>query len=125
MLSKIVNINLKYKSVYNISVYALTLSIILYMIYIALNVLTGFYIRLFDIAYNAISYIYIATAILMIKSDLTKQQIEVTKIVEVQKQIQEEKEQETEEEKPNKKKKEDEDENKDKEDNQRPEGNEA
>ena len=107
------------------SAYALTLSIILYMIYIALNVLTGFYIRLFDIAYNAISYIYIATAILMIKSDLTKQQIEVTKIVEVQKQIQEEKEQETEEEKPNRKKKEEEDENKDKEGNQRPEGNEA
>lgn len=94
LLSKIFGVEFKYKSIFNMSAYAMTLSIILYMIYLVVNILTGFTIKYFEIAYNAIAYIYIATAILMIKSDLTKQQIEVGKIVEEQKKIREEKEKE-------------------------------
>ena len=94
LLSKIVGIKLKYKSVFNMSVYALTLSIILYMIYTVTNLFTGFTIKYFEIAYNAIAYIYIITAMMMIKSDLIKQQMEVGKIVEEQKKIREEKENE-------------------------------
>ena len=91
ILSKIVNIKLTYKSIFNISVYALTLSVILYMIYTVINLFTGFTIKFFEIAYNAISYIYILTAMLIMKSDLVKQQMEVGKIIEEQNKIKEEK----------------------------------
>lgn len=91
LLSKIVGIKFKYKSIFNMSTHAMTLSIILYMIYLCVNIFTGFTIKYFEIAYNAIAYIYIITAMLMIKSDLLKQQIEVGKIVEEHKKVREEK----------------------------------
>lgn len=97
LLSKIINVKFKYKSIFNMSPYALTLSIILYMIYIIVNLFTGFTIKYFEIAYNAIAYIYITTAMLMIKSDLIKQQMEVGKIIQEQKKIREEKKEENEE----------------------------
>ena len=112
LISKIVSIKFKYKSIFNMSVYAITLSIILYMVYMIANLFTGFTIKYFEIAYNGIAYIYIITAMLMIKSDLIKQQIEVGKIVVEQKKIREEKKKEEEkqqdkkEEKPKKEKKE-------------------
>ena len=107
LLSKIIGINFNYKSIFNISVYALTLSIVLYMIYMIVNLFTGFTIKYFEIAYNAIAYIYIITAMLMIKSDLIKQQIEVGKIVEEQKKVREEKKEQENKEKEDKKPKED------------------
>ena len=94
LLSKIIGIEFKYKSIFNMSVYSLTLSIVLYMIYIIVNLFTGFEIKYFTIAYNAIAYIYIITAMLMIKSDLIKTQGELTKIVQEQKKIREEKQKE-------------------------------
>ncbi len=105
ILSKIVSLRLKYKSVFNISAYAMTLSIILCMVYLVVNVFTGFEIKYFEIAYNAISYIYVLTALLIIKSDLIKQQMEVGKIVEEQKKVREENEQEKEDKKEDKKEK--------------------
>lgn len=103
LLSRIVGLKFKYSAIFNMSTYALTLPIILYMLYIVLNTLTGFYIKLFDIAYNAISYIYIATAMLMIKSDLIKRQMELAQVIKVQKEVQKEAEEENREEKEEKK----------------------
>ena len=128
LLSKIIGLRLKYTPIFNISVYALTLSIFLYMVYIIVNLFTGFNIVYFDVAYRAISYIYVATALLIIKSDLIKQNMELTKIVEVQKQVRGEKQQkeekkEDEEDKKEKEKKEDKKEKNS--DNEEPEGNEA
>lgn len=131
LLSKIVGVKFKYKSIFNMSAYAMTLSILLYMIYIVVNILTGFTIKYFEIAYNAIAYIYIITAMLMIKSDLIKQQIEVGKIVEEQKKIREEKQKEEsnkEAKKEDKEKNEKEKKEKDRENNKedaQPEGNQA
>ena len=130
LLSKIIGLEFKYKSIFNMSVYSLTLSIVLYMIYIIVNLFTGFEIKYFEIAYNAIAYIYIITAMLMIKSDLIKQQGELTKIVQVQKKIREEKKEEDnkeekekkEEQKKDKKQEEKED---DKGEEQTPEGSKA
>ena len=136
LFSRLVRMKLKYKSIFSISIYSLTLPITLYLIYLVINIFTGFTIRYFEIAYNGISYIYIITAILMIKSELTKQQIEVGKIVKEQEKIREEKEQEEKEKTNDKEKKENKD-NKEKknkkgkkkenlEDNKKaPEGNEA
>lgn len=130
IMSKIAAVKLKYKEVFNMSIYALTLSIVLYLIYICVNISTGFTIKYFDLAYQIISYIYIVTAILMIKSDLIKQQIEVGRIIEEQKKVREEKKQEdNEEEKPkeDKKEKKEKKEKKDKEEKEpeHPEGSQA
>mgnify|MGYP003373455116 FL=1 len=130
IMSKIAAVKLKYKEVFNMSIYALTLSVVLYLIYICVNISTGFTIKYFDLAYQIISYIYIVTAILMIKSDLIKQQIEVGRIIEEQKKVREEKKQEdNEEEKPkeDKKEKKEKKEKKDKEEKEpeHPEGSQA
>lgn len=121
ILSKIIGIKFSYKSIFSMSIYALTLSILLYLIYIVVNLFTGFNIVYFDIAYDAIAYIYIITAMLMIKSDLIKQQIEVGKIVEEQKKVREEKEHQ-EENKEQEKKKEDKEKKEDKKENNKEEG---
>lgn len=98
VVSHIFKVNLKIKEIFNMSFYAMTLSILLYMIYIAITLLMGFELKYFNIAYNGISYIYITTAILMIKSDLIKQQMELMKIIEVQGQVRQELEEKKEEE---------------------------
>lgn len=130
LLAKIIGVKFKYKAVFNMSAYAITLSIILYSIYIIVNLFTGFTIKYFEIAYNAISYIYITTAMLMIKSDLIKQQIEVGKIMQEQKKIREEKKQKEKDEQEEKETKKDKKEKKEKKENKtgedgEPEGSKA
>ena len=84
------NLRMKYKSIYNIAVYSLTLPIILNLIYAIINTLTGYTIKYFPIMYMAITCIYIITAILMIKSDLIKKQIELSKIIQEQEKVRQE-----------------------------------
>jgi len=88
--SRICGMSINYKSAFNISIYALTLPIILTMLYNVAYYLFDFYIEYFRTVYLLISYVYIVAVILMIKSDLIKQHIEVSKIVEVQKEVHEE-----------------------------------
>ena len=78
---------LKYTAVYNIATYSLTLPIILNIVYIILQAFTGFTIKYFEVMYTAIASIYIAAAILMIRSDVIKKQIELTKIIEEQEKV--------------------------------------
>ena len=61
-------------------VHALTLPIILNILYIILNAFTGYTIKYFQIMYTAISYIYMVAAILIIKSDYIKRQMELDKL---------------------------------------------
>lgn len=89
-VSKICRVNIKFKQAFNISIYALTLSIILSVLYNIAYYLFDFYIEYFRIIYLLISYVYIVAAILIIKSDLIKQNMEVAKIEKVQKEIKEE-----------------------------------
>ncbi len=131
LVTKIVNVKFKYRSIFNMSIYALTLSILLYLIYTIVNIFTMFTVKYFDIAYNAIAYIYMITAILTIKSDLIKQQIELQMIQKEQKKVKEEnrEEKEKKEEKENSKKPEDKENKKEKKEKnngeQAPEGNRA
>jgi len=120
ILSRIIGIRFNYKSIFSMSIYALTLSILLYLIYIVVNLFTGFNIVYFDVAYDAIAYIYIITAMLMIKSDLIKQQIEVGQIIEEQRKIREEKQEENQEKE--EKKKQDKEKKEDKKENNKEEG---
>ena len=99
----IARIKIRYRAIFNMSIYAITLSIILQFIYRVINLFFGFEIKYFDLMYTAIAYICLAAAIFMIKSDVVKQQIELIKIrenqkEEVEKKQEEEKEQKEEEE---------------------------
>lgn len=104
---KLVNLKLKNNQVYNVAIYALTLPILLNAIYIPVRMIANFNIEYFQVMYTAISVIYLVTSILMMKTEMTKQQEEVQKIEEVQKQIHEEAEVETKEEDKEETKKED------------------
>ena len=78
----IAKIKMNYKAVFNMSIFALTLSIILKMIYLSVEILTNFEIKYFEIMYISISYVCLAAAIFMIKSDVIKQQLQLMKIIE-------------------------------------------
>ena len=75
-------IKMNYKAVFNMSVYALTLATILKIIYIGLQMLANFEIKNFNIMYIAVSYISLAAAIFLIKSDVIKQHLELMRIIE-------------------------------------------
>lgn len=97
--SRLSRIPLKFSVIYKMSLYALTLPIILNIIYIIINAATGFTIEYFDWMYSAISFIYLITAILIIKDNMIKQQMELLKLEEERKRIREEEKRKEEEEK--------------------------
>lgn len=125
LTAKIVRVNLKINQAYNMSVYAITLSVLLNAIYVPIKLITGFNIEYFSIMYTTIPYIYIITAVLMIRSELMKQQIEIGKIEKVQKIVKRELEEEKEAEKEKKEKKKDKEEKEEKDGGEQPEGSEA
>lgn len=90
LTARIIGIRLKGSAACKMAVYSLTLPILLNLVYIVVHTFTGFTITYFQVMYTAISYIYMITAILLIKSDMIKRKVELTKIVEEQKRIQEE-----------------------------------
>lgn len=105
-------IKLKFEPAFNIAVHSITLPVLLNLLYIITNILTGFEIKYFNLMYNTISYIYAIVAILMIKTDFINRQAELIKIAQEQMKIKEELKQQEE-----KKKEKQEDKNKNKEDN--------
>ena len=90
IVARIIGIKIKFKASFNMGVYALTLPIILNLIYIVVNAFTGFTIEYFQWMYTTISYIYMIVAILMIKADLINRQAELMKIVEEQEKVKQE-----------------------------------
>jgi len=93
LTSYMVGIKIRYRAIFNMSVYALTISIILKLIYVLVGMFSDFTIKYFDFMYTAIGYICLVASIFMIKSDVIKQQMELIKIREKMK---EQKEQEME-----------------------------
>lgn len=100
----IMKMRMKIYAVFNMTVHAFTLPTILFLIYIIINMFTGFEIIYFDAMYIGVAYIYIITAILMIKSDLIKRQQELVKIMEEQQKVAEEQKSKEDEEKKQKEK---------------------
>lgn len=78
----IARIKMKYKAVFNMSIYALTLSILLRILYGVITMLTGFQMKYFNVMYIAVAYISLAAAIFLIKSDVIKQHLQLMKIIE-------------------------------------------
>lgn len=82
--SMFANLKIRFAAIFNMSIYALTLSVILNAIYTIIKLYTDFNIEYFDIAYIAVAYIYIAAAIFLLKANFIKKQSELMKIVEEQ-----------------------------------------
>ena len=110
-------IKMRYVAIFNMSVYALTLSVILNMLYVAVNFFIPFKMEYFQVMYIAVAAIYLVAAILLLKTDLMKKQMELMKIAEAQeivKKEMEEKEQNKEEKEKEEQRKKDKEEEKNK-----------
>ncbi|MCI8345565.1 MAG: DUF1189 domain-containing protein [Clostridia bacterium] len=111
----ILRLQIKFVAMIKLAIHALTLPILLNLLYIIVQALFNFEIKYFDVMYIGVTYIYIITAILMIKSDLIRRGQELTKIIEEEKRVkaelQKQKEQEQEEEQRKREDKEKEDDN--------------
>ncbi len=122
-------IKIRFVAIYNMAVYALTLPVVLNIIYIVVNYFVDFKITYFQVAYITIAYIYLAATIFILKDDIIKKMQEVEKIKQEQKKVREEiNEQEENQQEPDKKDKDNEnnDEDKKEDDNrENPEGLEA
>ena len=94
---------MRFVAVFNMAVYALTLSTILNILYLIINMLFNFTIEYFSIMYITVATIYLLAAIFILKTDLIKKQEEVMKIVEAQQSVKKEKEEQEKEEKKKKK----------------------
>ncbi|MGN1326638.1 MAG: DUF1189 family protein, partial [Clostridia bacterium] len=90
LIARIIGMRVRFGATFSMGVHALTLPIILNMLYVILNGFTGYTIKYFQFMYTAISYIYIITAIFIIKSDYIKRQTEVEKIQSEQEKVREE-----------------------------------
>lgn len=102
----LMRLRLRFSAMCKIAIHSLTLPILLNAVAILLETFTGLTIKYFEIMYIGISYIYIITAILMIKSDIMKNQQELAKIIEEQEKIRQELDRKKEEEERQKEEKE-------------------
>ena len=106
----IAKIRMRYVAVFNMTVYALTLSIILNILYVAVNIFINFNIEYFQVMYVAVAAIYLVAAIFILKGEFIKKQQELMKIAEVEavvkQQLDREEEEQQEEEKREKEKEE-------------------
>ena len=102
----IARIRMRFLAIFNMSVYALTLSTILNMIYIAVNIFINFNMEYFQVMYISVAAIYLVAAIFILKAEFMKKQAELMKIAEAQAIIRKEMEEKEEQEKQEKEKKE-------------------
>lgn len=123
-------IKMRFLAIFNMAAYSLTLSMILNILYIAINYFTDFTISYFQVAYITIAYIYLAATIFIIKDDIIKKMQEVEKIKQEQKKVREEIKEQEEKKKEEKKKEEkpknkEEEKNKNENQGEEPQGSEA
>ena len=96
---------MRYVAILNISIYALTLSTLLNILYLLINVFVNFNIEYFSVMYVTIALIYLLAVIFIIKSELIKKQVELMKIMETEQIVKKEiKTEEEKKEEPNEKK---------------------
>ncbi len=89
IIAMLLRVRMKVSALVNISVHAMTLPIVLLLVYAIVLLTTGFEIKYFNIMYRGISYVYVITAIFLIRSNLLKQKMELTAIIQKQKEVKE------------------------------------
>lgn len=102
----IARIKMRFLAVFNMSIYALTLSIFLNILYIAVNIFTDFNMEYFQVMYVSVAAIYLVAAIFILKTEFVKQQMELMKILQAQEMVKKEMEEKEQEEKQEQEKKE-------------------
>lgn len=102
----IARIKMRFVAVFNMSVYALTLSIFLNMIYVAINVFINFNMEYFQVMYISVAAIYLVAAIFLLKTEFVKRQMELMKLAEAQEIVRKEMEEKEEKEEQEKREKE-------------------
>lgn len=106
LASWLAKIRMRYVAIFNMSIYALTLSTILNMLYVGVNIFVDFNMEYFEVMYVSVAAIYLVAAIFILKSEFIKKQAELIKIAEaeaiVKQQLEEQKEKEEEEKNRNK-----------------------
>lgn len=85
LATTMLKMKMRYTPIFNMSIYAITLSVILNIIYLVVNIFTGFVIEYFQVMYITVATIYLIAAIMIMKSEFIKKQAELMKIVEAQK----------------------------------------
>ena len=93
----IAKIRMRFAAVFNMAVYALTLSTILNMIYLTINIFVRFDMEYFQVMYVTVASIYLVAAIFLLKTEFIKKQAELMKIAEAQAIVNKELEQQEEE----------------------------
>lgn len=91
-------LHLRFSAMCKIAIHSLTLPILLNIVVMLLDIFLNFKIQYSEVMYMGIAYIYIITAILMIKSDILKNQKELMKMLEEQEKVKQEMERQKEEE---------------------------
>ncbi len=99
LVTWIAKIRMRFVAVFNMAVYSLTLSTILNMMYIAINIFVPFAMEYFQVMYVTVAAIYLIAAIFLLKSEYIKRQAELMKLAEAQEIVKKELEQKEEEEK--------------------------
>ena len=99
LVTWIAKIRMRFVAVFNMAVYSLTLSTILNMMYIAINIFVPFSMEYFQVMYVTVAAIYLIAAIFLLKSEYIKRQAELMKLAEAQQIVKKELEQKEEEEK--------------------------
>lgn len=99
LVTWIAKIRMRFVAVFNMAVYSLTLSTILNMMYIAINIFVPFVMEYFQVMYVTVAAIYLIAAIFLLKSEYIKRQAELMKLAEAQQIVKKELEQKEEEEK--------------------------
>lgn len=98
----IARIKMRFLPVWNMAIYSLTLSVLLNMIYIGVNIFIDFNMEYFQVMYISVAAIYLVAAIFLLKTEFMKQQVELMKIAEAQeivrRQLQEQEEKQKQEE---------------------------
>ncbi len=112
----VAHIKMRFLAIFNMAIYALTLSIFLNMLYIGINIFIDFNIEYFQVMYVSVAAIYLVAAIFLLKTEFMKRQAELMKIEEAQeivrREIQEREEQEKREQEKKERQKKDEEEKK-------------
>ena len=102
----IAKIRMRFVAVFNMAVYSLTLSTILNIMYIAINIFVPFTMEYFQVMYVTVAAIYLIAAIFLLKSEYIKRQMELMKIAEAQEIVRKELQEKEQEEKEKRKREE-------------------
>lgn len=87
LLAMLSRLKVQFRSAFGLATHALTLPIVLNLIYMVSSTFADYTIKYFNWMYKIIAYIYIITAIFIIRSELLKQQMQLTKIISEQEKV--------------------------------------